>query len=65
MPKPVENITTDAEDEVWDQLFDTDAMRACSCVGCNHYLPDYDPDRTCEVIGLIYKIIEARETANA
>jgi hypothetical protein len=62
LPTPASEWT-DEEEELWDQLFDTDAMRSCPCPSCNHYLPpgQYKPDETCEVVALIYKIIEKRE----
>jgi hypothetical protein len=64
------------EVDLWADLFDTDAMRSCSCPSCNHYLPHdkaeaarlgipaYDPDAECEVVTVVKAIAkDTRQTA--
>jgi hypothetical protein len=64
------------EVDLWADLFDTDAMRSCSCPSCNHYLPHdkaeaarlgipaYDPDAECEVVTVVKAIAkDARQAA--
>ena len=53
---------SDAEAEAWDDLWDTDAARCCSCPGCNFYAPDYEKHASepCVMQTIIERIIAAR-----
>lgn len=62
-----DQVISDAEYEVWDELWDTDAARCCSCPSCNYYAPDYEQHKgTPCVLGVIVeRIIAARIRAEA
>jgi len=59
-----EELAAQAEDEAWDDFFDTQGARCCDCVSCNYYIPEYDPDATCVMVAAIYRILAAREAAH-
>ncbi len=60
-PTP-EGVVLGAEDDIWDELWDTDAANCCSCPACNHYAPDYKQHQNepCVLKVLIERIIAAR-----
>lgn len=53
---------SDDEELAWDELWDTDAARSCSCPSCNFYAPDYEQHKgePCVLRTLIERIIAAR-----
>lgn len=53
---------SDAEEQAWDDLWDTDAARSCSCPACNYYAPDYEAhkDEPCVLTTIIDRIIAER-----
>jgi hypothetical protein len=53
---------SDAEELAWDDLWDTDAARCCSCPSCNFYAPDYEQHKgePCILRTLIERIIGFR-----
>lgn len=60
-----EPVMSDVEGDVWDEFWDTDAARCCSCPSCNFYALDYEQhkDEPCLLRTLIERIITARAAA--
>lgn len=61
-PLPEKAQMTDAEAEVWDEFWETDAARCCSCPSCNYYAPDYEQHKgePCLLTALFDRIFAAR-----
>lgn len=65
-PRTDERATlTEAEEQAWEELWETDAARCCSCPSCNFYAPDYEQHggEPCILRTLIERIVTDRLAA--